>query len=117
MKSAQEKLEKAQSRLANLLSRSNPLFPKDYAKKLADAQTDVEYWRVQAQLEQQQAVDLFAPATAVPVQSVNSTAAPQVVYYNAPKLPDAASSTRNTVMAVGAIVAIVAAVAYLRAQE
>ena len=113
MKSAQQQLESAQRRLANLLGRSNPLFAKDYAKALASAQTDVEYWTVQAAAEQQAAVNLFAPAPAAPVSSV----VPQVVYYNAPNLPDAASSTRNTVMAVGAIVAIVAAVAYLRVQS
>jgi hypothetical protein len=112
VKSAQQQLESAQRRLANLLGRANPLFPKDYAAKVASAQTDVEYWTVQAATEQQAAVNLFAP---VPVQPV-SNVAPQVVYYNAPNLPDAASSTRNTVMAVGAIVAIVAAVAYLRVQ-
>ena len=107
MKSAQENLERSQRRLAALLGKTNPLFPKAYAKDLADAQNDVAYWTQQAAIEQQQAVNLFAPAPVQPAQ-------PQIVYYKPPTIPDSASTTTNTVMAVGAIVAIVAVVAFLR---
>ena len=108
MKSAQENLERSQRRLAALLGKTNPLFPKAYAKDLADAQNDVAYWTQQAAIEQQQAVNLFAPA---PVQQAPQ---PQIVYYKPPTIPDSTSTTTNTVMAVGAIVAIVAVVAFLR---
>jgi len=71
VKSAQQQLEQAQRRLANLLSRSKPLFPKDYAKNLEAAQTDVEYWTAQAAAEQQAAVNLFAP-TAAPAMAAKA---------------------------------------------
>jgi len=101
VKSAQEQYEKAQRRLANVLGKSNPVWPKAWAKDLEQAKTDVAYWAEQVRLEQNLAVELFAPAPEI------TPSEPKITYYQAPPVVSSGADTNSILAAIGAVAGIV----------
>lgn len=112
MRSAQDQLARAQAKLARLQAVRSPTFPAQWAANVEQAQADVAYWQAQADIEARSGLALLTGSA----QPVTPTAQPArvITLYSPPAPATQETSGTNVVMAVGAVVGIVALVAWLR---